>query len=197
MINALYRLGAKVADADDHARYQARQHYSVPKLNELKTWQDANLRKVPHGGLTHKTIQYVLNQWDTLIRYCDDSTLRSNNVLAENAIRPLCGGPPGVAVQRLPQGCQDQRSHLQSGGIRQGQWRGAVHLIPTRAGPDRRCRYRGEAGSAAALERSSCHRRAGRSITLIRRVAWSNMAIYRRLRMVVSYTEKTGKYEPI
>jgi len=44
------------------------------------------------GSLTRKAMDYTLNQWDTLIDYCERGDLQISNVLAENAIRPFAIG---------------------------------------------------------------------------------------------------------
>ncbi len=44
------------------------------------------------GSLTRKAMEYTLNQWTTLIGYCERGDLQISNVLAENAIRPFAIG---------------------------------------------------------------------------------------------------------
>jgi len=91
-IRKLYAIETKIKDLSVDERTQARQEKSLPLLNTLKAWLDNNLGKVLKGGLTHKAIQYTLNQWDTLTGYCEDGQLHLSNVLAENAIRPFAVG---------------------------------------------------------------------------------------------------------
>ncbi len=56
------------------------------------------------GGLTHKAMQYTLNQWDHLIGYCEDGKLNISNALAENAIRPFAIGRKAWLFSDTPQG---------------------------------------------------------------------------------------------
>jgi len=42
--------------------------------------------------MTRKAMDYTLNQWPTLIGYCERGDLQISNVLAENAIRPFALG---------------------------------------------------------------------------------------------------------
>jgi hypothetical protein len=49
---------------------------------------------------------YTLNQWETLIRYCDNGELRISNILAENAIRPLAIGRRNWLFSDTPRGAQ-------------------------------------------------------------------------------------------
>ena len=72
--------------------YEQRQKLSIPILNDFKTWLDKNICKIAKDSLTYTAMFYALNQWDTLIRYCDDGQLYISNILAENAIRPLAIG---------------------------------------------------------------------------------------------------------
>jgi transposase len=78
----------------------------VPLLEELKSWLETNLTKVPKGGLTHKAIQYMLNQWPYLIAYTKDGNVEISNALAENAIRPFATGRKAWLFADTPQGAR-------------------------------------------------------------------------------------------
>jgi transposase len=99
MINKLYRVERQLNDlkeqqpamtAEDIVAY--RQEHSVPLLNELKSFLEKNLSKVPKDSLTYTAISYTLNQWSKLVVYCEEGKLRISNILAENAIRPFVIG---------------------------------------------------------------------------------------------------------
>lgn len=64
----------------------------LPLLNAFKAWLEKNRSKVMKGMLTRKAIDYTLNQWDTLIGYCERGDLKISNAGAENAIRPFALG---------------------------------------------------------------------------------------------------------
>jgi hypothetical protein len=91
-INKLYAIERKIKASSVAERYRIRQELSVPGLNTLKTWLEANAGKVAKGTLTRTAMDYTLNQWPTLVGYCERGDLQISNVLAENAIRPFAVG---------------------------------------------------------------------------------------------------------
>jgi transposase len=64
----------------------------LPVLQDLNTWLETNQTKVPKGSLTFKAIQYTLNQWESLVAYCDYGFVHISKALVENAIRPFAVG---------------------------------------------------------------------------------------------------------
>lgn len=92
MINKLYTLERKFKDLSPQERQAQRQIHSLPALEKLNTWLDNQINRVAKGNLTHKAMQYALNQWPTLTGYCQNGHLHISNVLAENAIRPFAVG---------------------------------------------------------------------------------------------------------
>ena len=91
-IRKLYAIEKSIKALDNDKRRQARQALSVPVLEDLKSWLEKNVSRVPKDSLTHKAITYTLNQWEYLIGYCEDGQLHISNALAENAIRPFAVG---------------------------------------------------------------------------------------------------------
>ena len=91
-INALYQLERKVKTLSTTERYRQRQEIAIPLLNNLKVWLEDKLPKTDKSGLTYKAIYYTLNQWEKLVRYCEDGRLEISNAGAENAIRPFAVG---------------------------------------------------------------------------------------------------------
>ena len=77
---------------------------SLPLLEELKVWLEKNAGRVPKDGLTYTAIQYMLNQWDLLVGYCEDGRLNISNALAENAIRPFAVGRRNWLFSDTPRG---------------------------------------------------------------------------------------------
>ena len=69
-------------------------------------WLQNNAPKRAKDGLTCKAIDYTLNQWPKLTRYCDDGTLRISNILAENNIRPLVIGRKAWLFADTPAGAR-------------------------------------------------------------------------------------------
>ena len=105
-IGQLYRIERQLKPLSDAQRYLERQKHSVPLLNELKCWLDANKDSVPKDTLTGKAFTYLSNQWSKLIRYCDDGQLRMSNIIAENAIRPFVIGRKAWLFANTPGGAR-------------------------------------------------------------------------------------------
>lgn len=110
LMNKLYQIERTITEqvtnaGMDHESIQVyRQEHSLPILEKLKTFLDKNHNKVAKGGLTSIAINYSLNQWPNLIRYCDNGMLRISNVLAENAIRPFAVARKAWLFADTPQG---------------------------------------------------------------------------------------------
>lgn len=105
-IDALYRLERQWEELDDDERYEKRQQVALPKLAKLKQWLDEKQPKVAPDTLTRKAINYLINQWDHLVRYCEHGQLRISNVLAENAIRPFAVGRRAWLFSDQPEGAK-------------------------------------------------------------------------------------------
>ncbi len=94
-IRKLYAIEDNIKSLSPKERYEQRQQQSLPILKDLNSWLEKNISKLPKDSLTYTAMYYTLNQWETLIRYCENGHLRISNVLAENAIRPLAVGRKG------------------------------------------------------------------------------------------------------
>ena len=105
-LNRLYVIEREIKDATAEDRYQFRQEKCVPILEELKVWLEKNKSKVAKDSLTWTAINYTLNQWDKLVRYCDSGELPISNILAENAIRPFCVGRRNWLFSDTPKGAR-------------------------------------------------------------------------------------------
>ena len=91
-IRKLYHIEQGIKDSPPEKRNQVRQNQSLPVLQKLRQWLDKSLPQVPPKTLLGKALYYQNNQWDKLIRYCDEGYLRMDNNLTENAIRPFVVG---------------------------------------------------------------------------------------------------------
>jgi transposase len=91
-INKLYAIERQIKELSEGERYRIRQELSVPRLASFKAWLEANAGRVAKGTMTRKAMDYTLNQWPTLVGYCERGDLQISNVLAENAIRPFALG---------------------------------------------------------------------------------------------------------
>jgi transposase len=105
-IRKLYKIEGDIKSLSPDDRYAQRQQLSLPILKDLKVWLEKNISKLPKDSLTYTAMYYTLNQWDTLIRYCDDGHLMISNILAENAIRPMAVGRRNWLFSDTPKGAQ-------------------------------------------------------------------------------------------
>lgn len=106
IINKLYLVEREIKELAVGDKYRGRQEKSIPILTGLKAWLEQNQSKVPGGSLTWTAINYTLNQWDKLIRYCEHGEIPISNILAENAIRPLCIGRRNWLFSDTPKGAK-------------------------------------------------------------------------------------------
>lgn len=103
-IRKLYLIEKKIAALSEAEKKTARQTLSVPVLNDLKDWLEKNVSKVMKGSTTRKAMEYTLNQWASLMGYCEHGHLNISNVLAENAIRPFAVGRKAWLFADTPRG---------------------------------------------------------------------------------------------
>ena len=106
LINKLYRIEREIKALDSDEKYEQRQKRSVPALHKLKQWLDRNSAKIAKGSLTRKALDYTLNQWPKLIRYCEHGDLHISNAMAENAIRPFVIGRKAWLFADTPAGAK-------------------------------------------------------------------------------------------
>ena len=96
----------RIKDLEPEQKKAQRQILSRPVLDDLKGWLETNSRRVPKDSLTWIAINYTLNQWDSLIGYCEDGRLNISNALAENAIRPFAVGRRNWLFSDTPRGAR-------------------------------------------------------------------------------------------
>jgi len=105
-IRKLYAIEKQIASLNREQKRQQRQALSLPVLDDLKSWLETNSRRVVKDSLTWKAINYTLNQWNTLMGYCEDGQLHISNALAENAIRPFAVGRRNWLFADTPRGAR-------------------------------------------------------------------------------------------
>lgn len=88
---ALYKIErqAKEQALSPEARYELRQKESIPILETFKQWLDKHISLVLPQSPLGKAIQYCLNRWEGLTRYCDDGRLEIDNNHNEREIKPF------------------------------------------------------------------------------------------------------------
>jgi len=69
-----------------------REKYTVPILNQFKSWLEKNINLVPPKTAIHGALQYTLNQWPKLIGFTKDGRLDWSNNLSERLVKPFVIG---------------------------------------------------------------------------------------------------------
>jgi transposase len=88
-IAALYAIEAEVRGNPPDVRRAARQARSRPLVEELFSWFEAQLARLPGRGPTAEKIRYALNHRAGLERFLDDGRLDIDSNVVERAIRPV------------------------------------------------------------------------------------------------------------
>ena len=91
-IGALYAIESRMRGQPADERQRIRQLQARPLLDELEGWLRHRLLTLSTQSDMTKAINYMLNQWQALIYYCDDGTAEIDNNIAENALRTVCLG---------------------------------------------------------------------------------------------------------
>jgi transposase len=73
-------------------RYQHRQQYSKPLLEEFKAFLNEHIEKILPKSPLGKAFSYAINQWPKLICYLEDGRLEIDNGLSERKIKPFVIG---------------------------------------------------------------------------------------------------------
>ncbi len=111
IIARLYKVERVIQDMDVQQRLHHRKEYAKPILDELHHWLISHRQKVLEGTAIAKVIDYSLNRWSALTRYCEDGAVPIDNNWAENQIRPWALG---------------RKNWLFAGSLRSGQRAAAV-----------------------------------------------------------------------
>jgi transposase len=91
-----------------------RQERARPLLDDLGLWLRTALDKFSRKSDTAAAIQYALNLWPALLRYCDDGAIEIDNSAAERALR-------GIAIGR--------RNYLFAGADSGGERAAAIYSL--------------------------------------------------------------------
>ncbi|WP_324952305.1 IS66 family transposase [Oligoflexus sp.] len=76
----------------DDARRLARQTQSRKMIDDLRSWLDTALHRVPPKSLTGNALAYMDGQWPKLVRFLDDPAVGLDTNLVENSTRPFVLG---------------------------------------------------------------------------------------------------------
>ena len=113
-IAELYVIEADIRGKPPDERKAVRQERSRPLLDELGRWLRTALDKLSRKSDTAAAIQYALNLWPALQRYCDDGAIEIDNSAAERALR-------GIAIGR--------RNYLFAGADSGGERAAAIYSL--------------------------------------------------------------------
>ena len=93
-VNALFAIERESSEAAEtpEQRYERRQKEAKPKLADLKSWLDNELREILPKTPTAGAIGYCLNHWAALTRYLEDGRTQIDNNAAERALRVVAVG---------------------------------------------------------------------------------------------------------
>ncbi len=91
-IKQLYRLERQIKHLSDKKIKKQRRLKAKPILKRFKRWLDQHIHKELPRSKLHGAIQYALNQWQALCRYCDAGYLAIDNNFAEREMRPIAVG---------------------------------------------------------------------------------------------------------
>jgi transposase len=113
-IAELYVIEAEIRGKPPDERLRVRRARARPLLDDLEHWLRASLEKLSRKSDTAAAIQYALNLWPALLRYCDDGLIEIDNSAAERALR-------GVAIGR--------RNYLFAGADSGGERAAAIYSL--------------------------------------------------------------------
>jgi len=91
-IAELYAIEAAIRGQPARARQATRRIKSLPLIDAMKAWLEAELSRVPPRGGLAEAIRYALTRWTTLCRFLDDGRIQLDNNTVERAIRPIALG---------------------------------------------------------------------------------------------------------
>lgn len=92
LVGELYDVERQAKDWDEAARLELRRRESVPVLDRIKVWLDAEVQIVLPRSPMAGAIGYALNQWDALSIYATQGFLAIDNNAAERALKRVAIG---------------------------------------------------------------------------------------------------------
>jgi len=91
-IGALYAIEHEIRGRPPAERRTVRRSRSRPILDEMKIWLKQTLPTLSQKSAMAKAINYSLNRWEALGRYCDDGRIEIDNNAAERSLRCVALG---------------------------------------------------------------------------------------------------------
>ena len=106
-IQKLYRIEAEIRGQPPEKRLAARQERSRPEIEELKSWFEDSLKRLPKASAVRDAMNYGLNQWDGLIHFLDDGRIEIDSNTVERSIRPITLNRKNALFAGHDQGAQN------------------------------------------------------------------------------------------
>lgn len=91
-IGELYAIEAEIRGSPADARLAVRKARTVPLMQSLYDWIQAQMKVLSRHSDTAKAFAYLLKQWDALNLYCSNGWAEIDNNIAENALRGVALG---------------------------------------------------------------------------------------------------------
>jgi len=88
-IGALYRIEEDIRGQSSDVRLAARRDRTKPLVNELRTWLDRQLGRVPGRSPLADAMRYGVSRWSGLGRFLEDGRIEIDTNTVERAIRPI------------------------------------------------------------------------------------------------------------
>jgi len=88
----LYALERPASDFAEEQRWQMRQEFALPILEQFHTWLEAQRAEVLPKSPMGEAISYALNNWSALIRYTEAGFLTIDNNVAEREMKRIAIG---------------------------------------------------------------------------------------------------------
>jgi transposase len=114
-IGALFDIERQIKSAPPGQRRNVRQRLAKPRLDELATWLDAQLQRIPGKSDLAGAIRYARSRWPALTAYVDHGQLEISHNAAENATRPCGSACRRGPLARLRHRCRRRASSFFQG----------------------------------------------------------------------------------
>lgn len=105
-IPALYAIESGIRGASPEVRRAARQERSRPLVEELFTWFEATLARLPARSTMAEAIRYALNHRDGLLRFLEDGRIELDTNSVERAARPVALGRKNALFAGCDEGAE-------------------------------------------------------------------------------------------
>ena len=100
----LYDLEEEIRGKDPDEKYKIRNEMAKPIWDQMKSWNDENIKKVPKKSKIGQAVHYFANQYELLIGYLQDGRLEIDNGFTERAIRKFAIGRNNWMFSDTPEG---------------------------------------------------------------------------------------------